>query len=40
MTLYMLFEQIEAGKFKLDTPAASLRPCSHADPDQARPQGQ
>ena len=36
MTLYLLFEQLEAGKLKLDTPAQGLGARRRAGADQAR----
>ena len=38
MTLYLLFERLEAGKLKLDTPVARLRACRRPGADQARPE--
>ena len=38
MTLYLLFEQLEAGKLKLDTPLPGLRGRRRAVADQARPE--
>ena len=38
MTLYLLFEQLEAGKLKLDSPLPGLEGGRGTDADQARPQ--
>ena len=36
MTLYLLFERLDAGRLKLDTPLPVSEPCLRAGPDQAR----
>ena len=38
MTLYLLFERLDAGKIRLDTAIEGVGACVRAGADQARPQ--